>query len=280
MLGDRRGVGAQIEDALDTRGEGERPRRECRGHPRLQVGRAVADDLEPPLGEPSPPGTIARFLESGERPRREERQQRLEVERRMKREAQGQRGAGSFRQRAKLRGSAAEAAADRFVEPAQALEARGVRDVDDPERGGLEELPREVQAARPEHLRRRCSEMAREEPPQVPVGDPEAIGEARRVARFLEQAQRTRECRGGSGLRRRSRCGVGPAAEAGAESCCLRGGRGRKEDDVLAPRHARRAAGAAIDVRRPHAEEEAAGEAGVTPLDRAIAGFGIHRRSE
>ena len=122
--------------------------------------------------------------------------------------------------------------------------------------------------------------MSREQAAQVAIGDAQPLREARRIAGLLEQAESARERGRGAGLGGRAGGRVGATAEAGAVAGGLRSGSGRKEDDVFAPRQSGRAAWTAIDVRRPHAEEEAAGEASIAALDRAVAGFGIHGGNE
>src|SRR5438105_2422065 len=115
---------------------------------------------------------------------------------------------------------------------------------------------------------------------QVAIGDAQPLGETRRITRLLEQAESARERGRGAGLGGRAGGRVWAAAEAGAVAGGLGSGSGRKEDDVFAPRQSGRAAWTAIDVRRPHAEEEPAGEASIATLDRAVAGFGIHGGNE
>src|SRR2546428_525912 len=187
VLENRSGVGAQIEHALDAGGDLECPRRQGRRHARLQMRRSTATHFQPAFRQPAPPGAVADLLDGRQRARREEREQRLEIERRAKRQPQPE------------------------VPPP---------------------LP-----GRP--------------PPQLPRGGPQPPAPPP-----LEAAKAV----GGAGR--------------------LRGGCGRKKDDVFAARQTRRAAWTAIDVRRPHAEEEAAGEASIAALDRAVAGFGIHGGNE
>src|SRR2546426_1641016 len=281
VLLDRSGVGAQIEDALDPGGNLQRARRQRRRHARFQMRWSDAAHFQPAFRQAAAPGAVADLLDRRQRARREEREQRLEIERRAKRQPQREfRPRVRGRLRPKLRGSAPEPAAHRLVEAAKAGEAGGGGDVDDPDRRILQELPGEMQPACAQDFGRRSGEMSREQAAQVAIGDAQPLREARRIAGLLEQAESARERGRGAGLGGRAGSRVGAAAEAGAVAGRLRGGCGRKKDDVFAARQTRRAAWTAIDVRRPHAEEEAAGEASIAALDRAVAGFGIHGGNE
>ena len=281
VLLDRSGVGAQIEDALDPGGNLQRARRQRRRHARFQMRRSDAAHFQPAFRQAAAPGAVADLLDRRQRARREEREQRLEIERRAEWQSQRElRPRLHCRLRPQLCGSASEPTAHRLVEAAEAVEAGGVGDVDDPERRILQELPGEMQPARAQDFGRGGPEMAREQAAQVAVGDAQALGETGRIAGLLEQAESARERGRSARLSRRSGSRVGAAAETGAVAGGLRGGGGRKEDDVFAPRQTSRTAWAAIDVRRPHAEEEPAGEPSIPALDRAVAGFGIHRGHE
>ena len=74
---------------------------------------------------------------------------------------------------------------------------------------------------------------------------------------------------------RRTRGGIGPAAQAGAKAGLLRGGGRRVEAHVLALRGARRAAGPAVDPGRRDSGEEHAVESGIFAVRRLVATFRV-----
>jgi hypothetical protein len=224
--------------------------------------------LQPSFRSPPFPGSVPHFLDARKRALGEKSQQRLEIERRMERELERELRARVGRPRPELRRRAAESSPDGFVEAVQAPESRRVRDVDDAQRRRLQELPRQAEPARAEHLGRGRAQVAGEQPPQMAVGHTEAVCQSRGLPGLLEQPQRPGERRGRPSLRRRPGDRVRTAAHARAEPGRLGGGGGGEQDHVLAARQARRAAGPAVDVGRAHAQEEAAGESPVASIAR------------
>src|SRR3989442_2697089 len=125
VLEDRSGVGAQIEHALEAGGDLECPRRQRRRHARLQMRRSTATHFQPAFRQPAPPGAVADLLDGRQRARREEREQRLEIERRAKPQTQPEvRPPVRRRPRPQLRRSAPPPAAPRRRAAAEAPEAR------------------------------------------------------------------------------------------------------------------------------------------------------------
>ena len=168
-----------------------------------------------------------------------------------------------------------------LVEPADAAEARGERDLGHRQPGVVDQLLGEQHATGLGHGDRRGAEMLLEQAAELASADAQALGQrvdAGLVA--VERAlgderkaarHRVRGAAPGAEIRRRLR----PAAQAGAEASLLRrGGRG-KEAAVLELGRACRADRAAVDPGRGDADEQAAVEARVTGLERPVAGLGI-----
>ena len=126
---------------------------------------------------------------------------------------------------------------------------------------------------------RRGAEMLVEQPTQLALTDAKASGEridVRIIERAVfDQAQGTRDrIRRAAPSAEIGRC-FRPAAQTRAKARFLRGGRGRKENDILRQRRARRTDRAAIDAGGRDAGEEASIEAGIALSDGAVAGFVI-----
>src|SRR5262249_35177110 len=171
---------------------------------------------------------------------------------------------------------ARERALDVAVEAPAAAEAGHERHLAAVERGLVEELLREVDAAGEGDGERRRARVREEEPPEVARGDAEAAGQALHAVvvegALSDEAQgagddaRRAEPRGRAGRR------LGPTAQAGTEPGGLRGGRAREVADVLVLGGTGRAHGPTIDPRGRHADEEAAVPPRVAGAARAIAG--------
>ena len=151
----------------------------------------------------------------------------------------------------------------------------GERDLRDRQVRFVEQLLREVHAPGQRHLDRRRAEMLQEQPPQVPRGDAEPIGEgidAVAIERaFADQPQAARHHARRAGPGRRARRRFGPAAQARPEAGGLRGRGGRVVADVFVLRRSRRADRPAINARARDGDEELAVEARIARSPRPIA---------
>ncbi len=178
-----------------------------------------------------------------------------------------------------LGGSSAERTADLGVEPAEASESRCERHLVEAERGLVEELLGEMNAARERDLERRRADVLSEEPAQMAARDPEAVRQPF-DSLAVQSTLADEPQRAGNDPRRsvpggRSGSGFGPAAQTGAETRGFRGGRRRKIPHVLVLRRARRADRTAVDAGARDGDEESSVEARVPRAAGAIAGQAI-----
>ncbi len=182
---------------------------------------------------------------------------------------------------AQLRRLQAHLFGEHRVEPAQALEAAGERDLGDGQVGVGQQLLGLQQPLRGQVVDGTDAMAVREHAPQVPLRDAQpggqfghahgrahahgvidhARGMLRQHMRRIHQAQ--------------ARCELRAAAQAGPEPGLLGAGGIGVEAAVLAPRRAHPADGAAVDVRRRDADEEAAVEARVVRGECLPGGVGI-----
>ena len=167
-------------------------------------------------------------------------------------------------------------APDLAVEAAQAPESGRERDLAHGERRFVQQLLREVRAARERDGERRRAEVLQEEAPQMPAGDAEAIGEPLDAGivecALADEAQRAGHEPGRAEPRGRAGRRFGPAAQTRSESGRLRRGGGRKVPNVLVLWRTRRTNRPAVDAGARDADEEAAVKPRVARSARAIAG--------
>ncbi len=177
---------------------------------------------------------------------------------------------------------AAEHRADDVVELAHAAEAAGQRHLDHRQLGGVEQRAGEVGAPRRGHRARRGAEVAREQPAQVALADPE-LGRQRAAVAAVERAvldeaqparHRGRRAVPGRRAGRRLRAAAPARAKAGR----LGRGRAGEEAHVAAQRRAGRADRPAVDAGGHHRGEEAAVEARVAAAHRLVAQILVQHR--
>ena len=176
---------------------------------------------------------------------------------------------------------AVEEVLERLVEAPHAAEPRCQGDLGHRQAGVMDQLLREQDASSLGHRHRRGSEVLHEQASEMARADAESLGE-RIDAGLLavegavgdqREAARHRVRRAVPGAE--VRCGLGSAAEAGAEARRLGSGGGGVEPAILEPGGPRRADRPAIDPGGGDAHEEPAVEALVACLERAVAGCGI-----
>ena len=188
---------------------------------------------------------------------------------------------------AQLRGGARVDLADRVVELAHAREAGRVGDVDQAQRGGLDQDACGLRALRAGQRERAGAQLGGELAREVAlaVGQParEAVDAFAVDDPIGNQPHRARrEIAAAIPLRRAGR-GVRMAAQAGAKAGALGGGRGRVEAHVTALGHDRGAARATVDPGGGDGHEEAPVEAVVAAAEHAVARvevLGLWARSE
>ncbi len=222
-------------------------------------------------------------LHAVDRAAAEEREHRVPIVRRPKRELErerrGKRAAAARIAQPPRRHPVARL--EQRVEAAHAREPARERDLGHRQRRVGEKPLREQQPLRLRVLDRRNAELGIEDPPQMAARHADALGQMLDAAgvehAVLDQVDGAlREPRdrvdariaGGE---------LGPAAQARPVAFHL-GGRGAREEvTVLAARQPHRADGPAVDARRRHADEEPSVEAGIVRPEGAVAGVGIER---
>ncbi len=160
-------------------------------------------------------------------------------------------------------------------------------DVDQAQRGGLDQDARRLRSLCAGERERAGAELGRELAGQVALTVGQAPCEAADALAVDDpvgdQPHRAR-CEVAAPVPlRRAGGGVGMAAQAGAKAGALRGRRGWIEADVAALGHDRRAARAAVDPGGGDGDKEAAVEAAVATAEHAVAGLelsGVGRFAE
>src|SRR2546421_12336361 len=126
--------------------------------------------------------------------------------------------------------------------------------------------------------------MVCEEPPQLPLADPETCGKRGDVAVVrcpaLDEAERARDGGRSPDPARRAGRRLRAAAQAGTEPCRLGRCSAGEEEQVLAQRRPGRTDGPAVDAGGTHADEEATVEAGVAGPQGAVADVFVEQRHD
>ena len=126
--------------------------------------------------------------------------------------------------------------------------------------------------------------MVCEEPPQLPLADPETCGKRGDVAVVqcpaLDEAERARDGGRSPNPARRAGRRLRAAAQAGTEPCRLGRCSAGEEEQVLAQRRPGRTDGPAVDAGGTHADEEATVEAGVAGPQGAVADVFVEQRHD
>ena len=147
----------------------------------------------------------------------------------------------------------------------------------------MQKLLGEEHASRLRDGQGRCADVLIEEAAELALPDAEAVGEPLdRCAGAVERALCNARHGAGDGAGGAAPCGrvrrdLRTAAKAGAKARLLGSGGGRKEAAVLAECRTRGADGAAVDASGGDADEEAAIEARIASLERAMADLGVER---
>ena len=297
MRDDGLGVGVEVEDAAQARcDEGQRGD-VVTGDLNLKriAGGQVADGDESYMvvcmavnPDDAAVDAVADLFDARYRARDEEGEQRIPVEGRPIGEPQdqGSSSGGSDRAAAQLAGRTLVERAEGVIETADAAEARGHGYGQHRQARFVEKLLGEEDAARLRDGQGGCADVLIEEATELAFSHTERGGE------LLDRGAGAIECtlcNAGHGAADRAGsaapCGrvrrdLRTAAEAGAEAGVLgSGGRG-KEAAVVAHGRARGADGAAIDAGGGDTGEEAAIEARIAGLERAIADFGLEDGTE
>jgi len=287
LRADHLGIGREVEetaDACDDARQGRQPGAADRDRERIPRCRPDAQHPMGALGRERPrvPLLVHRF-EPLDRARTEEGEHRLPVigppVRQAQRHLPAARGVRRTHRTPELARRTMVEVLEGFVEPSDAAKAGGERDVAHRQRGIVDQLLGEEDAARLRHGDRRGPQVLPEQAPQLAFADAEASREAVHHV-LVESAAFDQRERPGDRVRRTPPGGeigrrLRPAAQARPESRFLRRGGGREELDVLALRRARRADRPAVHAGGANPDEEPAIEAGITAAQRAIAGTRI-----
>ena len=168
-----------------------------------------------------------------------------------------------------------EHVADRRVELAERGEPGREPDLRHGHLRRLQKQPRDVRTLGPGQRKRSGAQVGQQDSPELAFAVAEPAREPRHAV-ALDDPVRDQAHRPASDVTadipvRRPGDGTRDAALAGAEAGCLGRRRGRIEPDVLAPRRACRAAGAAVDAGRRDAQEEVPVETGIAAGYGAVA---------
>ena len=284
---DGHGVRVQVEQAPAARHRGGQVAEvgEAQLRPDETRLRREGDDCRPVLErQRAAVGQALDLLHPGNRPRGQECEQRLAVERLAAREAQLDRPgrsriAAAAGARPELCGRAAVDGEQRVVELPDASEARAGGELAERQLGGLDQRARGLGALRPRERDRAGTELCRKDPVQLALREVEPRGEAANtvaVDRAIgDQPHRAPGHPGPPVPHRGSRRGVRVAALARPEALLLRGGHGPEETDVAAVRGPRRAARAAVHVCRGDTDDEEAVIARVAALHQPVAALEV-----
>ena len=171
--------------------------------------------------------------------------------------------------------------AEGIVEPAEAPEPGGERNLRHRQIALIDQPLREMQPARLGDRQRRSADMLQEEPIEVPRANTDTRGELPDTdlieRAFVDEAQRPSHDRGGAEPRRRAWGRLRAATQAWPEARLGRRRRGTEIAHVAPPGGRRgRTDGTAINARRSHGDEELAVEARVAAQPRPLQ----HRRIE
>ena len=291
MCGDGLGVGVEIEDAAETRCDDGQSRDMIAGDldlKRVAGGRVADGDKGDVLVDRDDAAidAVADLFNAGDGAWSEEGEQRVPVEGWAIGEAQDKRSGGGGRD-----GAAAQLAGRPFVEceegvveTADAAEARGHGDGGHGEARFVQKLLGEEHAAGLRDGQWRGTDVLIEQAAELALADAERGREpldrrTRAVERALGDASHRAAHRVCSATPcRRVRRDLRAAAEAGAEAGLLCSGGGWKEAAVLAHRCARGTDRTAVDAGGGDTGEEAAVEARIVRLERAIADVGVEQK--
>lgn len=181
-------------------------------------------------------------------------------------------GPGSL---AQLGGRGSEYLPDGGLELRHVIEAHRVRDLDERQRGGLDQRASCLGALCTGKLPRAGARFLDQQPIQVALSRPQGVSQpaqADTVEDTIGDQPHRARCQVVANLPFwRPGCGIRPATLTGPQPGTLRSRSRRMECDVVTFRWAGRAAGTAIDSGRVHPDHDPAVEAGVLAQHRVVA---------